>query len=85
MYAIRSYYDCKVTDYFYVLTASPNALLVKTPGADSLITYPLERIPNCIDVTADGKTIAIGYNQAYVDLRDARTCERIKLYETDFV
>ncbi|WP_167619515.1 hypothetical protein [Maribellus sediminis] len=82
---VKDAYYCKVTDYFYVLTASPNALLVKTPDVDSLIAYPLDRIPNCIDVTADGKTMAIGYNQAYVDLRNAATCERIELYETDCV
>jgi hypothetical protein len=78
-------YFCKTTDYLYILTKSPNNLLVKEPGTDSLKTYPLERIPNCIDVTADGKTIAIGYNQAYVDLLDAETMNRIKLYEADCV
>ncbi|MFV0593826.1 MAG: BACON domain-containing protein [Draconibacterium sp.] len=82
---VKDAYYCKVTDYLYILTASPNALLVKTPGVDSLVTYPLERIPNCIDITADGKTMAIGYNQALVDLRDAATYEQIKLYETDCV
>lgn len=75
----------KTTDHLYILTKSPNNLLVKAPGSDSLMAYPLERIPNCMDVTADGKTIAIGYNQAYVDLLDAETMERIRLYETDCV
>jgi hypothetical protein len=78
-------YYCKATDFLYILTKTPNNLLFKAPGTDSLKTYPLERIPNCIDVTADGKTIAIGYNQAYVDLLDAETMNRIKLYETDCV
>jgi hypothetical protein len=78
-------YFCKKTDYLYILTKSPNALLVKTPQSDSLTTYPLDRIPNCIDVTADGKTLAIGYNQAFVDLLDATTLERIKQYVIDCV
>ncbi len=78
-------YYCKKTDYLYILTKSPNNLLVKSPQSDTLTTYPLNRIPNCIDVTADGSTLAIGYNQAYVDLRNAKTLESIQLYETDCV
>ncbi len=78
-------YFCKKTDYLYILTKSPNALLVKTPESDSLTTYPLDRIPNCIDVTADGKTLAIGYNQAFVDLLDAATLNRINQYVIDCV
>ncbi len=78
-------YYCKATDYIYILTKSPNNLLVKMPGSDTLQTYPLERIPNCLDVTGDGTNLAIGYNQAYVELWDANTMERIKLYETDCV
>ena len=79
-----AYYN-KVNDVLYILTKSPNNLLVKTTDNDSLITYPLERIPNCIDVTADGKTLAIGYNQAYVDILNAETLELIRQYETDCV
>ncbi len=79
-----AYYN-KVNDVLYILTKSPNNLLVKTADNDSLITYPLERIPNCIDVTADGKTLAIGYNQAYVDVLNAETLELIRQYETDCV
>jgi hypothetical protein len=79
-----AYYN-KVNDVLYILTKSPNNLLVKTADNDSLITYPLERIPNCIDVTADGKTLAIGYNQAYVDILNAETLELIRQYETDCV
>ncbi len=75
----------KSTDYLYILTKSPNSLLVKVPGTDSLQTYSLDMIPFCIDITSDGLNIAIGYNQAYVDLRDAKTMERIQLYETDCV
>jgi hypothetical protein len=75
----------KATDNLYILTKSPNNLLVKASGSDSLMAYPLERIPNCIDVTADGKTLAIGYNQANVDLLDAGTLTRIREYETDCV
>lgn len=75
----------KETGYLYILTKSPNNLLVKLPNNDSLLTFPLERIPNCIDITADGSNIAIGYNQAFVDLRDAKTMDRIQLYETDCV
>jgi len=76
---------CKKTDYLYMLTKSPNQLLVKTPGSDSLYTYPLDKVPNCIDVTSGGDTIVIGYNQAIVDLFNARTIEKIKSYETDCV
>lgn len=75
----------KGADVLYILTESPNNLLVKTAQSDSLMAYPLDRVPNCIDVTADGKTIAIGYNQAYVDLLNAETLQRIKLYQTDCV
>ncbi len=82
---VKDAYYCKATDYLYILTKLPNNLLVKAPASDSLVAYPLERIPNCMDVTADGKTIAIGYNQAYVDLLDAQTLGRIKLLETDCV
>lgn len=82
---VQDAYYHKVTDVLYILTKSPNNLLVKTADSDSLITYPLERIPNCIDVTADGKTLAIGYNQSYVDLLNAETLERIRQYETDCV
>lgn len=78
-------YFCKKTDNLYILTKSPNALLVKTPQNDTLTTYPLDRIPNCIDVTADGKTLAIGYNQAFVDLMDVATLTRIKQYVIDCV
>lgn len=76
---------CKKTGNLYVLTKTPNALLVKTPESDTLTTYPLERIPNCIDVTADGKTLAVGYNQAFVDLLDVATFSRTKQYVIDCV
>jgi hypothetical protein len=75
----------KANDHLYLLTKSPNQLLILSPGTDSLQRYPLDRIPNCIDLTADGKTLAIGYNQAYVDLINAETLERIQMYETDCV
>ncbi len=76
---------CKKTDYLYLLTKSPNSLIVKTPDSDSLYIYPLDKTPNCIDVTSGGDTIVIGYNQAIVDLFNARTIEKIKTYETDCV
>ncbi len=75
----------KANNHLYLLTKSPNQLLILAPGTESLQTYPLDRIPNCMDLTADGKTIAIGYNQAYVDLINAETLERIQQYETDCV
>ena len=76
---------CKKTDYLYLLTQAPNRLLVKTPESDSLYIYPLDKVPNCIDITTGGDTIVVGYNQAVVDLFNARTIERLKSYETDCV
>jgi len=76
---------CKKTDYLYLLTQAPNRLLVKTPGSDSLYIYPLDKVPNCIDITTGGDTIVVGYNQAVVDLFNAGTIERLKSYETDCV
>lgn len=82
---VKDAWYSKNSDLLYILTESPNALLVKSSGIDSLVSYELERVPNCIDVSTDEKTIAIGYNQAYIDIWDAKTMEREKLIETDCV
>jgi len=76
---------CKKTNFLYLLTKSPNSLIVKRADSDSLQVYPLDKTPNCIDVTAGGDTIVIGYNQAIVDLFNARTIEKIRTYETDCI
>lgn len=82
---LKDAYYRKATGMMYLLTESPNKLLVKTDAGETFTPVTLGRIPNCIDVSADGKTIAIGYNQAYVDLFSAETLERIKQVETDCV
>ncbi len=78
-------YFCKSTDYLYIITHHPNAIWVKAPGADTLISHALAKSPNCIDITSDGKTVAIGYNQANVDLFDSFTLELKRSYETDCI
>lgn len=78
-------YFCKSTDYLYILTQNPNAIWVKAPGADTLISHALAKSPNCMDITSDGKTVAIGYNQANVDLFDSFTLALKRSYETDCI
>jgi hypothetical protein len=82
---VKDSYFCKTTNYLYVLTQNPNRLLYKLPDSDSLYIVPLSKLPNCIDVSKDGKTLAIGYNQAVVDLLDAQTFELKRSYETECV
>lgn len=82
---VKDAYFCKTTGYLYVLTQKPNQLLYKLADDDSLYTVPLSKAPNCIDVSKDGKTLAIGYNQAVVDLFDAQSFEVKRSYETDCV
>ncbi len=82
---VKDSYFCKTTDYMYVLTQNPNQLLYKLPDNDSLYTLPLSKVPNCIDVSEDGKTLAIGYNQAVVDLFDAQSFEIKRSYDTDCI
>jgi hypothetical protein len=82
---VKDAYFCKTSGYLYVLTQNPNQLLYKLPGGDSLYTFPLSKVPNCIDVSMDGKTLALGYNQAVVDLFDAQNFELKRSYEIDCV
>jgi len=82
---VKDAYFCKTSGYLYVLTQKPNQLLYKLPDNDSLYAVPLSKTPNCIDVSKDGKTLAIGYNRAIVDLFDAQSFEIKRFYETDCV
>ncbi|WP_347839270.1 hypothetical protein [uncultured Draconibacterium sp.] len=82
---LKDAYYHKTTDVLYLLTRSPNKLLVKTTGSTEFNAYDLERVPYCIDVSEDGKMLVIGYNQAYVDVWNAETLQREKLIETDCV
>lgn len=82
---VKDAYFCKTTNYLYAITQNPNQLLYKLPESDSLYKVSLSKAPNCIDVSKDGKTLAIGYNQAVVDLFDAQTFELKRSYETDCV
>ncbi|HPE76263.1 MAG TPA: hypothetical protein PLC80_09250, partial [Draconibacterium sp.] len=82
---VKDAYFCKSTNYLYAVTQNPNQLLYKLPESDSLYKVSLSKAPNCIDVSKDGKTLAIGYNQAVVDLFDAQTFELKRSYETECV
>lgn len=82
---LKDAYYHKSTDVLYLLTSSPNKLLVKNAGSNEFSEYDLERVPNCIDVSVDGKMLVIGYNQAYVDVWNAETLQRDQLIETDCV
>jgi hypothetical protein len=82
---VKDAYFFKTTNYLYAITQNPNQLLYKLPESDSLYKVSLSKAPNCIDVSKDGKTLAIGYNQAVVDLFDAQTFELKRSYETDCV
>jgi hypothetical protein len=82
---IKDAHFSKTTNYLYLLTQNPNRLLYKLPESDSLYSVSLSKVPNCIDVSKDGKTLAIGYNQAAVDIYDAQTFELKRSYETDCI
>ncbi len=82
---VKGAYYCKQSHRLFMLTKSPNQLLVYVAGGDTIFSHPLDRIPNCMRLTADGKKLAIAYNQAIVDLWDADSLKRITQYETDCV
>lgn len=73
---------CQSSGNLYILTQNPNRVLIKSDATDTLQSISLSRIPNCIDVSKDGKTIAIGYNQANVDIFDGETFNIKRSYET---
>ncbi len=82
---VKDAYFCTASGNLYVLTQKPNKLLYQLPESDSLYAIPLSKMPNCMDVSADGKTLVVGYNQAVVDVFDTELFEVKRSYETDCV
>lgn len=75
----------KITNQLLVCTQIPNQLIVFSTNDNSQTIIPLDKSPNCISISEDGKTAVIGYNLAAVSLVDLETKSIRKTIETDCI
>ena len=68
----------KSRDEVIVLTKSPNQLLFFKSTIDQPETIDLERVPNCLAISEDQSTFAIGYSNSELTTYDASTHTPIK-------
>lgn len=75
----------KITNQLLVCTQIPNQLIVFNTNDNSQTIIALDKSPNCISISEDGKTAVIGYNLAAVSLVDLETKNIRKTVETDCI
>ena len=75
----------KITNQLLVTTQMPNQLIIFSTSDNTQTIVPLNKSPNCISISEDGKTAVIGYNLAAVSKVDLQTKTLTKTIETDCI
>lgn len=70
----------KTSDELIILTKSPNQLLFFSSEINNPTVVDLDRVPQCLAMTEDESTIAIGYSNSEITIYNTQSHNAIKTY-----